>query len=117
MLSMLEDHPGIVSVDLSTHEGRHRNRVGLKGASAVKSLLAQTLILTHLNLSNTCIGNGGLGLISEGLHSNTTVLSLDLSYNKISAIEHLCRALSVCSVKYLRLAGNSIGDRGCEALA
>ena len=72
-----------------------------------------------LNLSASQIGLLGLKSLSEGLKTNISLLSLDISSNYLgqNISKYLAGTLSASSLEELNLANNRIGDQGLIALA
>lgn len=83
IFELLVFHQGIVSLDISSHEGLHRNRIHNTGAMTLKTLLANNHILTILNLSGTALGSTGLEYLAAGVKGNYTLLSLNIENNNI----------------------------------
>ena len=119
LLSYLEPHKSITSLDLSSSEGLYRNRMCGPGSLAIASLLRTNPILSVLNLSGTFLGPEGGEALSTGLSSNSSLLWLDLSRNHLSGRvwEPLCRSLSTSKLQYLRISDNPLKPTGTESLS
>ena len=115
---ILTYHPSLASVDLSSYEGLHRNRISPGAARALSQALHSNRILQFLNLSGTCLAEA-IEVLAEGLAENTTLVSLDLSNNSITSryMELLSRTIIRTELREVNLSSNKIGDEGCEALA
>ena len=57
-----------------------------------------------------------MSMICSGLKQNRSLLTLDVSHNCITNIKDLCEALEDSMLEELVLAGNRIGNEGCEDL-
>lgn len=119
VIKVVTTHGAIVSFDLSSHEGLHRNRLGLQGAAAIVSLLKRNHLLWILNIAGTSLGNEGAETLVEGLASNQSLLSLNLANNNLSGkgIDNFVRAVAFTRLTHLSLASNTLGNPGCECLA
>ena len=95
-------------------------RLGCARALA-KALEEHAETLTHLGLSQNSIDDAKLEPLAEGLATNASVTSLDLSKNKIGCdgARVLARVLAkdACVVSRLDLGDNEIGASGANALA
>ena len=95
-------------------------RLGCARALA-KALEEHAETLTHLGLSQNSIDDAKLEPLAEGLATNASVTSLDLSKNKIGCdgARVLARVLAkdACVVSRLDLGDNEIGASGAAALA
>mmetsp|Transcript_30376 Transcript_30376/g.30018 ORF Transcript_30376/g.30018 Transcript_30376/m.30018 type:complete len:552 (+) Transcript_30376:107-1762(+) len=118
ILLMVTKHPSIISVDISSHEGLHRNRLGIQGSAPLKILLQRSRLLNFLNVSGTFIGEGIMYII-EGLQGNTTLISLNLAKNNISAknIEALCKAIMGSKLQDINLSDNRFGNEGADYIS
>lgn len=91
-------------------------------ADAVVRCLKTTDILTSLSLPSNAIDDGILAILMQGLLANRTVTHLDLSHNGVGDMGCglLCKMLlggsAACVITSVRLADNSIGPRGGEAI-
>lgn len=56
----LKNYESLFTLDLSSKEGLHRNRLHETGAKGLTLLLKKSKILSILNLSGTSLGNKGL---------------------------------------------------------
>lgn len=112
---ILEYHPSIISFDGSSYEGLHRNRLNAEGAVSLCTALKKNVILQFLSLSGISLGDS-IECLADGLSSNTSLVSIDLSNNGIAGrcIESLSKAIIKSELKDLNLSNNKIGDEGCE---
>lgn len=119
LLKMLETNESLISLNISSHEGLHRNRLCIEGGEALSDLLEKNQILTYLNISGTSLGPDGLSILLKGLEKNVTLQSLNLANNAFGAkaIESLAISMPSTDIKELNLAGNKIGNEGCEYLS
>lgn len=110
---------GMISLDVSSIDRMNKNRVGIKGCQILSNLLYKTSTLSFLNLSGTGIGKEGLDYLSIGISFNTTLLSLNLSYNSLEgkSFHIFCCNLAKSQIKELFLIGNPIGIKGCDSLS
>ena len=108
----------VTSLDLSSSEGLHRNRIAGKGAEALIPLLRGNQVLMHLNLAGTGLGQDGIELLAEGFAGNRTMLALELGGNGLvgRAVEVFARVVVGSKLTRLGLAGNKLGLGGCEVL-
>lgn len=108
----------VTSLDLSSSEGLHRNRITGKGAEALVPLLKGNQVLMHLNLAGTGLGQEGIELLAEGFEGNRTLLALEIGGNGLvgRAVEGLARVVVGSKLAKLGLAGNKLGLAGCEVL-
>lgn len=115
---ILTYHPSIASLDISSYEGLHRNRISSAGASFLQPLLRQNSILQFLSISGTCLSDG-IEFVSLGLSQNKTLVFLDLSNNSLTGrhMENFSKAVVKSDLKKLNLSQNNISDDGCEYLA
>jgi Ran GTPase-activating protein (RanGAP) involved in mRNA processing and transport len=113
VLKLLENSESIISLNISSQEGLHRNRLCKEGGKALSSFLEKN------NVSGTSLGPEGVGLLIKGLSNNLSLASLNLSYNAIGpkAIEKLAITIVATDIKELFLAGNKIGNEGCNYLS
>ena len=118
IFTMMRVHPSIISLDLSSYDGLHRNRLGEVGVQVLQRLLLESPLLQFLSLSGTSLGEH-LDLISDGLHNNTSLISLDLSNNQIdwTAVPALSSGLVTTCLQKLNLSSNRISDKGCKSLS
>ena len=108
----------LASLNLCSHEGLHRNRLAMLGASAIGKLLSTSPVLSFLNISGTGIGPEGLESIIKGLSNNLVLTSLNLSNNNLGkGIEKLAYAVAGTDLKELNLGTNKIGNEGAEFIA
>jgi Ran GTPase-activating protein (RanGAP) involved in mRNA processing and transport len=119
IFKMLEKNESLFSLDLSSHEGLHRNRICFEGSLSLSRFLANNRILAYLNISGTSLGAEGLAVLIKGLENNVSLHSLNLAFNSIGAkaVESLAVALVSTDIKELNLAGNKLGNEGCEFLS
>ena len=118
ILKMIEKNESLISFDISSHEGLHRNRLCTEGAESLQRLLAFNKVLLYLNVSGTSLGPEGCLLMIKGLESNLTLISLNLSSNGLGSkiIEKLAYAVVGTELKELFIANNKIGNEGCDFL-
>jgi Ran GTPase-activating protein (RanGAP) involved in mRNA processing and transport len=118
-ISELQTHQSLISLNLSSHEGMHRNRIGLSGSRSLSNLLLHSEIIQFLNLAGTGLGSEGLETLMEGLESNRSLLSLNLSHNSINSksLDRLVNILSHSQVQDLNLSNNQLGDDSCEPIS
>ena len=119
VIARLLNNQSVISLDLSSVDRMNKNRIGGKGSQILSNLLYRSRILTFLNLSGTGIGKEGLDFMSVGLALNSSLMSLNLSFNNLEG-KHLhlfCFNLAKSQVKELFLSGNPIGLKGCESLS
>ena len=109
----------LVSLDLSSNEGLHRNRLGTQAAKAIKDFLASNALMQTLNLEGTSLGSQGISLVIKGLSSNTNLLSINLASNEISSglVLELVRVLPTTSIMSLNLSQNSLKNEGAEYIS
>lgn len=97
--------------------------LGIRGGQAVGAALAENLTVRDIDLGFCDLGVKGATALAKAVTSAISVCSLDLSNNRIG--REGCQALSAAlsdmiatlKVNHLRLGGNTIGDKGAEALA
>uniref|UniRef100_A0A8C9L9A4 Leucine rich repeat containing 71 n=1 Tax=Pavo cristatus TaxID=9049 RepID=A0A8C9L9A4_PAVCR len=113
--TMLTSCPQLWSLTLEGNPLREKSFHVLMGASST---------LSHLSLRNNCIDDAAAQLLGQGLStrnsSNRSLLSLVLSFNRISDVgaEHIAEGLRWNrSLLSLSLAHNRIGDVGAQKLA
>jgi Ran GTPase-activating protein (RanGAP) involved in mRNA processing and transport len=118
VLKILSGHGSLASLDLSSHEGLHRNRLAMPGSSGVKFLLMKSQVITHINVSGTTVREG-LKMISEGVFYCRTLASLQLANNSIQGeyLKSLCSSLNSGDLALLDLANNPLGGEGAEHLS
>ena len=114
----LSSSHAVTSLDLSSSEGLHRNRIAGKAAEALVPLLKLNRVLMHLNLAGTGLGQEGLELLAQGFEGNRTMLALELGGNGLGGrtIEVLARVVVGSKLARLGLSGNKLGLAGCEVL-
>lgn len=115
LLKILSYNENISSLNLCSHEGHKKNRLGLDGSKAICNYLQTSQVISILNISNTSIGPKGINYISKGLENNFTLCSLNISYNNIGfkGLEKLVEGIVTSNLKEILLAGNKIGNEGC----
>ena len=104
---MLAYNSSIISIDLSY------NNICDEGVEKmVHHLTRSNNTLQHINLCGNCITGVGVDHLSKLLHTNSTVTSLDLSYNKIQ-YEDVYRFLNSLNnpMEYLGLYGYCFIDK------
>ena len=108
----------IISIDISSHKGLHRNRFGPKGAECIGKILENSNILCILNISGTTIGDDGLEYLLNGIASSSTLIDLNLSNNGIGPdkIPDLVKSISLINLTKLNLSVNKIGNDGADSI-
>ena len=111
-------HPSLTSVNLSSYEGLHRNRIGSHAAKSLSLAVRTNRILQFLNLSGICLAEG-IEALAQGLVGNSSLVFLDISNNSIGGrhMEALARAIIRTELREIDLSYNKIADEGCEFLA
>ncbi|KAJ3021324.1 UNVERIFIED_CONTAM: hypothetical protein HDU68_009687 [Siphonaria sp. JEL0065] len=97
---------------------KHRG-LGPKGAQAIAAVLETNTSITHLDLSDNWIEQGGATL-GRSLQINRALVNLDLSNNKLSLQSgaEIAEMLAFNgTLKTLNLKGNSFGDKEATLLA
>lgn len=119
LFDILNGHHSLASIDISSHEGLHRNRLCTIGSKALSNLIKNSQVLTCLNLSSTCIGPEGLDYLVDGLSENISLSSLNLCNNSLGhkSIEKLAKVLTNTDIRNLDLSFNKILNEGCEYLS
>ena len=87
ILDLLGNHMTLASIDISSHEGLHRNRLGIVGSQAVNRLLKTSQVISILNLAGTGIGPDGIEYIISGLKNNLILASINLSSNNLGTLK------------------------------
>ena len=115
---ILSYHPSLISIDISSYEGLHRNRLSSQGAISLGKAIKENNILQFLSLSGTCLGDG-IDCLAEGLKNNRSLVYLNISNNNLIGrhMELLSKAIIKTELKELNLADNKIGDEGSEFLS
>lgn len=115
---ILASHPSIVSIDFSSYEGLHRNRLSNTGAMHLSTALKKNMLLQFIGLSGTGL-NDGIEHIALGITGTCNLVSLDLSNNGLigKQMECLSKAVVKTQLKMLNLSYNKIADDGCEFLS
>lgn len=118
-LSVLSSHKSLTSLDLSSHEGLHRNRLNFPGAESLRNYLQASALPTNVNVGGTALGPEGCELLSAGVKTSKTLLTLGVGNNAITGkgVETLAKALASSAVKVLCLSENPVGGAGCEAIS
>lgn len=118
VFARLLNNQSVISLDFSSVDRMNKNRIGSKGSQILSNLLYRSHILTFLNLSGTGIGKEGLDYMSIGLAFNTSLISLNLSFNSLDGknLHLFCYNLAKSQVKELFLSGNPIGSKGSDSL-
>jgi len=119
VLRALANNQSLTSLDVSSSEGQHRNRLAVVGCEAMAQLLSRNHVLAHLNIAGTGVGPDGLQHITEKFRGNTTLLTLNLGNNGLvgKCIEDFIRAVVGSKLRVLSLAGNKLGAAGSECVA
>jgi Ran GTPase-activating protein (RanGAP) involved in mRNA processing and transport len=115
----LLDNQSITSLDLSSQEGLHRNRLAAQGCEPLAVLFKANPVLVHLNLAGTAIGPEGLEYVSKGFKGNQSVLTLNLASNGLygRTIEPFARAVLGTRLRLLDLSSNRFAQQGAECIA
>lgn len=115
VLKILSGHGSLISLDLSSHEGLHRNRLAGPGSSGAKILLMKSQVITHLSISGTAIKEG-VKIVAEGVGFCSHLVNLQLASNSISGehVKTLCENLEKGNIEVLNLANNPLGPEGAE---
>ncbi|KAJ2614842.1 hypothetical protein EV177_001853 [Coemansia sp. RSA 1804] len=107
------------------------NQFELAGSEALGHALAENRHLEQLVIPQNNILNNGCGLLFEGLRSNNTLLSIDISGNLLTHISarsvssYMTSRSSASStrlgfdamgIRTLNMSANSLGDEGIAAL-
>ena len=115
LLSSVSMSETIIHLDISSHEGIHRNRIGFSGAKMLRHLLSKNKVLTLLNLKGVSLNIYELEIISKGFEGGNSNLNyLNLCRNEInhgSNSEAVFNSL-ICRSKLteLNLCENYIGQ-------
>jgi Ran GTPase-activating protein (RanGAP) involved in mRNA processing and transport len=119
VVKKLSESESLISLDLRTHEGHRKNRVGTQGAKGVACLLQSSPVITYINLSNTSLTTKGLNFIVEALEKNLSLSSLNISYNHFSnkVMEKLANSIVSSNLSELAIAGNRIGNYGLQVVS
>lgn len=119
LFRLLLDNQSITSLDLSSHEGLHKNRLAAQGCEPLAVLFRASPVLVHLNLAGTAIGPEGLEYLSKGFKGNQTVLTLNLANNGLAgrSIEPFARALLGSKLRQLDISSNKLAQAGAESVA
>lgn len=119
ILRSLMDNQSITSLDISSHEGLHRNRLAGKGCEPLTVLFKANPVLVHLNLAGNAIGPEGLDYLSTGFKGNHTVLTLNLANNGLTGrmIEPFTRTVLGSKLRQLDVSGNKFGQSGAECIS
>lgn len=109
----------LISIDISSHKGLNRNRIGWKGAESIGKVLQTNKILQFLNLAGTGIGAEGLKYLIPGIESSQNLLNLNLSSNGLGweKIQELGRSVLSSKIIKLEIANNKLGYEGALAIA
>lgn len=109
----------LISLDISTYNGVHRNRIGASAAESLSILVNTSKILIFLEINETSLNDSGLEKLIIGLSNNKSLLKLGLAGNNISHryIEDFCKVISDSNIEDLNLSNNKISDAGCKSLA
>lgn len=110
---------GLISIDISSHKGLNRNRIGPKGAESMGKVLQSCSILQFLNLAGTGIGTDGLKFLIPGIAASKNLLSLNLSNNALGweKLQDLGRSVLSSNIVRLELSNNKLGYEGALAVA
>jgi Ran GTPase-activating protein (RanGAP) involved in mRNA processing and transport len=121
LFKSLTVNESIVSLDVSSHEGLHRNHLATKGVKWLTQVLKHNKILTILNLSGNSIKIEGLAYIAEGIAGNNTLLSLEIAQNEIQGspqcVQLLKTIITESKIKELNISDNQIGNSSMESLS
>ena len=118
MIEFFKRNQSIISLDISSHKGLHRNRLGLKGAESVNKILMNSQILMFLNLAGTGIGDEGIKVLTEGIACTKTLIALNVSSNNIGweHIDGFVKRIVSSNIIKLELGKNKLGNEGAEAI-
>ena len=109
----------LISIDISSHKGLNRNRIGWKGAESIGKVLQTSKILQFLNLAGTGIGSEGLKFLMTGIETSQNLSYLNLSSNGLGweKIQELGRSVLSSKISKLEIANNKLGYEGAAAIA
>lgn len=104
----------IISLNLSSSDRCHRNKLGTKGAKDLADLLKVSWYLQYLNLSSTGLCNEGAKMIFDSLKGNQYLVSLIIKSNEMthSIADDLTTMIIESSLEYLDISHNNIGNLG-----
>lgn len=110
----LQPHPHLKELEIID------NRVGPKGCQAISRALQHNETLTYLNLDHNELGDEGAAALAVGLSWSPSLIKVSLNYCGIEeegavllANEAIAKS---SSLQILEMQGNSIGDRGFDAI-
>ncbi|CDW80798.1 UNKNOWN [Stylonychia lemnae] len=111
----------LIDIDISSKEGRFRNRMTAKGVEALSQVILNNPFLQILNLSGNALKNEGIRALCQAIQESQykAIISLDIAENEISylACEYLHNLLVDSNILRLNLKGNNIGNQGAEKLS
>jgi len=111
----------ITSIDISSHEGLHRNHLSEKGLKKLVPLLQSNKILSILNLSGNSIKSEGLAYIAQGIKGNFTLSSLKICQNEIQGVSATVQNLKAIIIESklmeLDISDNPLGNSCMENLS
>ena len=114
IFSSLYRNNTIISLNLSSSDRCHRNKLGTKGAKDLSNLLKTSLYLQYLNLSSTGLCNEGAKILFDSLKGNKYLISLIIKSNEMThaIAENLTVTIIESSLEYLDISHNNLGNSG-----
>lgn len=111
----------LIDLDISSKDGRYRNRIHSKGIESLKTIIIQNPFLQILNISGNAIKNEGIKLLCSAILISThkALLSLDIAENEITHLgcDSLYKLLIESNILKLNLKGNNLGNQGSEMIS
>lgn len=104
----------LVSLNLSSSDRSHRNKLGPKGAKELAKLLRHSVYIQFLNLSSTALWNEGAKIVLDSVKENKILTSLILKSNEMTHViaEDLSQAIIKSNLQYLDISHNFFGHAG-----
>lgn len=115
-LATLGANESLASLDLSSQDGRYRNRLGAESGAVLGTVLRRNCVISVLNLAGSMLGQEGVEALAKGMTGNSSLIWLDLSSTGSTgkACEALGRAICSSKVRHLSLKDNKLGLVGAE---
>jgi len=120
LLKGLAVNESITHLNIASHKGLYRNKLGAKGLKKIVPVLRNNKVLAIINITGNAIRAEGLAYIAEGIVGNSTLTSLRIGHNEIQGngvIKSIKTILLDSKLKELDLSDNPLKSLCIEEIS